>query len=136
MQIETLRCALKLTYFLLQARQISPPVTSSISFVKKSERLSHKFNICGTPSSSPVDTSHGNKNPMLNSKLPSGSLRYAEEFSDDSPNHSEDEDLLTECIQSAMPKVSFKNNKKTYLDMFEKILVGRKNHIFSTENLF
>nr|XP_012231160.1 PREDICTED: adenomatous polyposis coli protein-like isoform X2 [Linepithema humile] len=87
-----------------KARQISPPVTSSISFVKKSERLSHKFNICGTPSSSPVDTSHGNKNPILNSKPPSESLRYSEEFSDDSPNHSEDEAILTECIQSAMPK--------------------------------
>lgn len=99
---------------------MSPPVTSSISFVKKSERLSHKFNICGTPSSSPVDTSHGNKNPILNSKLPSGSLRYSEEFSDDSPNHSEDEAILTECIQSAMLKVSFKNNERNILICLKK----------------
>jgi len=75
-------------------------------FIKKSETLSHKFNICDTPSSSPVETSHGNKNSILSPKSPdSASLRHHDEFSDDSLNHSDDDAILTECIQSAMPKV-------------------------------
>lgn len=35
----------------------------------------------------------------------STSLRHPDEFSDDSVNHSDDDAILTECIQSAMPKV-------------------------------
>lgn len=66
----------------------------------------HIINICGTPSSSPVEANHGNKNPILRPKSPgSGLLRHPDEFSDDSLNHSDDEAILTECIQSAMPKV-------------------------------
>lgn len=90
-------------FILLQARQITLPPTNSIPFVKKTE-TSH--NICGTPSSSPVETNHGNKNPILRPKSPSGGLlRHPDDFSDDSLNHSDDEAILTECIQSAMPKV-------------------------------
>lgn len=64
------------------------------------------INICGTPSSSPVETNHGNKNSILRPKSPGGGLsRHPDEFSDDSLNHSDDEAILTECIQSAMPKV-------------------------------
>ncbi|XP_019697613.1 adenomatous polyposis coli homolog isoform X2 [Harpegnathos saltator] len=88
-------------------RQITPPPTSSILFVKKSELSSHKFNIYGTPSSSPVETSHTNKNPIMVKSLDSVSLRHPDELSDDSPNHSDDEAILTECIRSAMPKVRF-----------------------------
>lgn len=65
--------------------------------------------VCGTPSSSPVETNHGNKNPILRPKSPGGELlssRHPDEFSDDSLNHSDDDAILTECIQSAMPKVS------------------------------
>lgn len=90
-----------------KARQITPP-PNGILFVKKSETLSHKFNICGTPSSSPVETSHGNKSSILSPKSPgSASLRHLDEFSDDSVNHSDDDAILTECIQSAMPKARF-----------------------------
>ncbi|XP_018401687.1 PREDICTED: adenomatous polyposis coli homolog, partial [Cyphomyrmex costatus] len=90
-----------------KARQITPP-PNGILFVKKSEILSHKFNICGTPSSSPVETNHGNKNSMLSPKSSgSASLRHPDEFSDDSVNHSDDDAILTECIQSAMPKARF-----------------------------
>jgi len=43
---------------------------------------------------------------MLSPKsLDSASLRHPDEFSDDSVNHSDDDAILTECIQSAMPKV-------------------------------
>ncbi|XP_011642213.1 adenomatous polyposis coli homolog isoform X1 [Pogonomyrmex barbatus] len=91
-----------------KARQITPPPTNGISFVKKSETLPHKFNIYGTPSSSPIETNHGNKNSILSPKSPSGaSLRHPDEFSDDSLNHSDDDAILTECIQSAMPKARF-----------------------------
>ncbi|XP_012054498.1 PREDICTED: adenomatous polyposis coli homolog [Atta cephalotes] len=90
-----------------KARQITP-LPNGILFVKKSETLSHKFNICGTPSSSPVETNHGNKNSMLSPKSSdSASLRHPDEFSDDSVNHSDDDAILTECIQSAMPKARF-----------------------------
>lgn len=97
---------MKLACLFSQARQITPPPTNDILFGKKSDTLSHKFNICGTPSSSPVETSHGNKNSILSPKSPgSASLRHPDEFSDDSLNHSDDDAILTECIQSAMPKV-------------------------------
>ncbi|KYQ54191.1 Adenomatous polyposis coli protein [Trachymyrmex zeteki] len=90
-----------------KARQITP-LPNGILFVKKSETLFHKFNICGTPSSSPVETNHGNKNSMLSPKSSgSTSLRHPDEFSDDSVNHSDDDAILTECIQSAMPKARF-----------------------------
>ncbi|XP_032679255.1 adenomatous polyposis coli homolog isoform X2 [Odontomachus brunneus] len=88
-------------------RQITPPPTNSIAFVKKIELPSHKFNIYGTPSSSPVETSHANKNPIMTKSLGSTSLRHPDELSDDSPNHSDDEAILTEFIQSAMPKARF-----------------------------
>ncbi|XP_020281440.1 adenomatous polyposis coli protein-like isoform X2 [Pseudomyrmex gracilis] len=88
-----------------KARQIPPLPTNSILFAKKPESSSHKFDTCGTPLSSPVERSHRNKNPILCSKSPrDATLRYPDEFSDDSPNHSDDEAMLTECIQSAMPK--------------------------------
>ncbi|CAL1676548.1 unnamed protein product [Lasius platythorax] len=90
-----------------KARQITLPPTNCIPFAKKSE-TSHMINICGTPSSSPVETNHGNKNPILRPKSPGGGLsRHPDEFSDDSLNHSDDEAILTECIQSAMPKARF-----------------------------
>lgn len=89
-----------------KARQITLPPTNSIPFAKKSE-TSH-INICGTPSSSPVEANHGNKNPILRPKSPVGGLsRHPDEFSDDSLNQSDDEAILTECIQSAMPKARF-----------------------------
>ncbi|XP_011870603.1 PREDICTED: adenomatous polyposis coli homolog [Vollenhovia emeryi] len=91
-----------------KARQSAPPSTNGILFGKKSETLSHKFNKCGTPSSSPVETSHGNKNSILSPKSPgSASLRHPDEFSDDSLNHSDDDAILTDFIQSAMPKARF-----------------------------
>ncbi|XP_012534463.1 adenomatous polyposis coli homolog isoform X2 [Monomorium pharaonis] len=97
-----------------KARQVTPPPTNGILFVKKSETLSQKFNICGTPSSSPVETSHGNKNSILSPKSPSSaSLRHPDEFSDDSLNHSDDDAILTECIQSAMPKPRYIEQKKS-----------------------
>ncbi|KAL0113058.1 hypothetical protein PUN28_012348 [Cardiocondyla obscurior] len=94
-----------------KARQITPPPTNSILFNKKSEALLHKFNKCGTPSSSPVETSHGNKNLILSPKSPnSASLRHLDELSDDSLNHSDDEAILSEHIQSAMPKARFNSS--------------------------
>ncbi|XP_070152319.1 adenomatous polyposis coli homolog [Polyergus mexicanus] len=90
-----------------KARQIILPPTNNIPFAKKSEML-HMINICGTPSSSPVEVNHGNKNSILRPKSPgSGLLKHPDEFSDDSLNHSDDEAILTECIQSAMPKARF-----------------------------
>ncbi|XP_029165349.1 adenomatous polyposis coli homolog [Nylanderia fulva] len=109
-----------------KARQITLPPTSSIPFVKKSE-MSHMINICGTPSSSPVETNHGNKqgwtlpnpgnkNRILRPKSLGGELlssRHPDEFSDDSLNHSDDDAILTECIQSAMPKARFQPLSQT-----------------------
>ncbi|XP_072753559.1 uncharacterized protein [Anoplolepis gracilipes] len=90
-----------------KARQITLPPTNSIPFAKKLE-TSHMINICGTPSSSPVEANHANKTPISRPKSPGGRLlRHPDEFSDDSLNHSDDEAILTECIQSAMPKARF-----------------------------
>ncbi|XP_014484411.1 PREDICTED: adenomatous polyposis coli homolog isoform X2 [Dinoponera quadriceps] len=89
-------------------RQITPPLINNLPFVKKSELPSHKFNIYSTPSSSPVETSHANKNSIMAKSVGNTSLRrHPDELSDDSPNHSDDEAILTECIQSAMPKARF-----------------------------
>ncbi|XP_078042764.1 uncharacterized protein LOC144473078 [Augochlora pura] len=86
-----------------KVRQITPPPTSSMSFTQKTETLTQRFNICGTPSSSPVET--GNKNPILGKSLCRATLEHGNDLSDESPNHSDDEAILSECIRSAMPKV-------------------------------
>nr|XP_033332657.1 adenomatous polyposis coli protein-like [Megalopta genalis] len=85
-----------------KVRQITPPPTNSMSFAQKAETLIQRFNICGTPSSSPVET--GNKNPIGKS-LCQATLERDNDLSDESPNHSDDEAILSECIRSAMPKV-------------------------------
>nr|XP_031829784.1 adenomatous polyposis coli protein-like [Nomia melanderi]XP_031829785.1 adenomatous polyposis coli protein-like [Nomia melanderi] len=85
-----------------KVRQITPPPTSCIPFAQKVETLTQRFNICGTPSSSPVET--GNKNPILRKSLCRSTLQH-NDLSDDSPNHSDDEAILSECIRSAIPKV-------------------------------
>lgn len=82
-------------------RQITPPPTKSIPCVKKPETVPPKFNICGTPSSSPVESTSNNKNPVIIKPLCHISMENEKEFSDDSPNHSDDEAILIECIQSA-----------------------------------
>ncbi|XP_034190505.2 adenomatous polyposis coli protein isoform X1 [Osmia lignaria lignaria] len=86
-----------------KVRQITPPLTSCIPFAQKTEAVSQRFNICGTPSSSPVES--GNRNPALRKPLCRTSLENDNELSDDSPNHSDDEAILSECIRAAMPKV-------------------------------
>ncbi|XP_076652002.1 uncharacterized protein LOC143358611 [Halictus rubicundus] len=86
-----------------KVRQITPPPSSSISFTQKAETLTQRFNICGTPSSSPVES--GNKNPIHGKSLCRATLQHGNDLSDESPNHSDDEAILTECIRSAMPKV-------------------------------
>lgn len=86
-----------------KVRQITPPPTSCIPFVQKAEVLTQRFNICGTPSSSPVES--GTKNPILGKPLCRATLEHVNDLSDDSPNHSDDEAVLNECIRAAMPKV-------------------------------
>ncbi|OAD52517.1 Adenomatous polyposis coli protein [Eufriesea mexicana] len=86
-----------------KVRQITPPPTGSIPFVQKTEVLSQRFNICGTPSSSPVE--RGNKNSVLRKPMCRTSLDHENDLFDDSPNHSDDEAILSECIRAAMPKV-------------------------------
>ncbi|XP_076299236.1 uncharacterized protein LOC143218119 [Lasioglossum baleicum] len=86
-----------------KVRQITPPPSCSISFAQKAETLTQKFNICGTPSSSPVES--GNKNPIIGKPLCRATLQHGNDLSDESPNHSDDEAILSECIRSAMPKV-------------------------------
>ncbi|XP_076636927.1 uncharacterized protein LOC143349497 [Colletes latitarsis] len=81
-----------------KVRQITPP-PSCIPFTQKGEAATQRFNICGTPSSSPVE--NGNKN--LGKSLEHPTLDN--DMFDDSPNHSDDEAVLNECIRSAMPKV-------------------------------
>lgn len=89
---------------LFQVRQITPPPTSCIPFVQKTEMLSQRFNICGTPSSSPVES--GNKNSVLRKPMCRATLEPENDLFDDSPNHSDDEAILSECIRAAIPKVS------------------------------
>lgn len=56
---------------------------------------------------------------MLSPKSPgSASLRHPDEFSDDSLNHSDDDAILTECIQSAMPKVALKLKKSVLASVY------------------
>lgn len=86
-------------------RQITPPPTSCIPFAQKVETLTQRFNICGTPSSSPVES--GNKNPILGKSMCRSTLEHENDLSDESPNHSDDEAILSECIRSAIPKVFF-----------------------------
>ncbi|XP_076683576.1 uncharacterized protein LOC143376791 [Andrena cerasifolii] len=86
-----------------KVRQITPPPTSCIPFMQKTEVATQRFNICGTPSSSPVES--GNKNPILGKAACRPTLEHDNELSDDSPNHTDDEAILSECIRSAMPKV-------------------------------
>ncbi|XP_012138832.1 adenomatous polyposis coli protein-like isoform X2 [Megachile rotundata] len=86
-----------------KVRQITPPPTNCIPFTQKAEGVSQRFNICGTPSSSPVES--GNRNPIIRKPLCRTSLGNENELSDDSPNHSDDEAILSECIRAAMPKV-------------------------------
>ncbi|XP_066592581.1 adenomatous polyposis coli protein-like isoform X2 [Prorops nasuta] len=86
-----------------KARQITPPPVNCITFTKKTEASTQTFNVCGTPSTSPVEVSHSNKNPILIKPI-CHPIEHDAESSDESPNHSEDEAILTECIQSAMPK--------------------------------
>ncbi|KAG7197006.1 hypothetical protein KM043_017542 [Ampulex compressa] len=88
-----------------KVRQITPPPQNSIHFAKKPEILPQKFNICGTPSSSPVEIVHINKNPILQKPMLQATRTHESGLSDESPNQSDDEAILTECIQSAMPKV-------------------------------
>ncbi|KAL6440387.1 hypothetical protein ACFW04_003135 [Cataglyphis niger] len=122
-----------------KARQITLPPTNSIPFAKKSEML-HTINICGTPSSSPVEANNGNKNPILRPKSPgSGLLRHPDEFSDDSLNHSDDEAILTECIQSAMPKARFSISpsiKQPLSQVTENPKVMNTMHMPSTSSTF
>jgi len=101
----------RIRYLCWQARQITPPPINGIPFVKTPE-TPHKFDIYSTPSSSPVEINQqsyatilDNKDPILNKLPTNASLRHLDEFSEDSPNQSDDEAILTECIQSAMPKV-------------------------------
>ncbi|KOC67917.1 Adenomatous polyposis coli protein [Habropoda laboriosa] len=84
-------------------RQITPPPATCMPFVPKTEILTQRFNICGTPSSSPVES--GNKNPILRKPMSRVTLEHENDLSDDSPNHSDDEAILSECIKSGMPKV-------------------------------
>lgn len=86
-----------------KVRQITPPPTSCIPFVQKTEVLSQRFNICGTPSSSPVES--GNKNSILRKPMCRATLEHENDLFDDSPNHSDDEAILSECIRAAIPKV-------------------------------
>ncbi|XP_076232807.1 uncharacterized protein LOC143178175 [Calliopsis andreniformis] len=86
-----------------KVRQITPPPNSSITFAQKTEVLMQKFNIYGTPSSSPIEG--GNKNSVLSKQLCHAALEHDNALSDDSPNHSDDEAILSECIRSAMPKM-------------------------------
>ncbi|KAF7382693.1 hypothetical protein HZH66_013095 [Vespula vulgaris] len=88
-----------------KVRQITPPPTKSIPCVKKPEIMPPKFNICGTPSSSPVESTSNNKNPVIIKPLCHISMENEKEFSDDSPNHSDDEAILIECIQSAKARL-------------------------------
>lgn len=67
--------------------------------------LTQRFNICGTPSSSPVESA--NKNPALRKSMCHTTLDHENDPFGDSPNHSDDEAILSECIRAAMPKVSF-----------------------------
>lgn len=86
-----------------KVRQITPPPTNCIPFAQKAEVPAQRFNICGTPSSSPVESS--NKNPILRKPMCRTTLDHENDPFDDSPNHSDDEAILSECIRSAMPKV-------------------------------
>lgn len=86
-----------------QVRQITPPPTNCLPFVQKADVLTPRLNICGTPSSSPVES--GSKNTALRKPMCRTSLENENDLSDDSPNHSDDEAILSECIRSAMPKV-------------------------------
>ncbi|XP_033364970.1 adenomatous polyposis coli protein-like isoform X1 [Bombus vosnesenskii] len=86
-----------------KVRQITPPPTSCIPFVQKTEVLTQRFNICGTPSSSPVESA--NKNPALRKSICHTTLDHENDPFGDSPNHSDDEAILSECIRAAMPKV-------------------------------
>ncbi|CAL7942259.1 unnamed protein product [Xylocopa violacea] len=86
-----------------KVRQITPPPTNCISFAPKTEVLTQRFNICGTPSSSPVES--GNKNSIIRKPSCPETLEPGNDLSDDSPNHSDDEAILSECIRAAMPKV-------------------------------
>ncbi|XP_043681586.1 adenomatous polyposis coli protein-like isoform X1 [Vespula pensylvanica] len=88
-----------------KVRQITPPPTKSIPCVKKPETMPPKFNICGTPSSSPVESTSNNKNPVIIKPLCHMPMENEKEFSDDSPNHSDDEAILIECIQSAKARL-------------------------------
>ncbi|CAK9818330.1 Adenomatous polyposis coli protein [Anthophora plagiata] len=85
-----------------KVRQITPPPATCMPFVPKAEVLTQRFNICGTPSSSPVES--GNKNPILRKPMSRVTLEQENDLSDDSPNHSDDEAILSECIKSGMPK--------------------------------
>ncbi|XP_053982611.1 adenomatous polyposis coli protein-like [Hylaeus volcanicus] len=86
-----------------KVRQITPPPTSCISFAQKADVSTQIFNKCGTPSSSPVESR--NKNPIHGKSLCRATLEHDNDLSDESPNHSDDEAVLNECIRSAMPKV-------------------------------
>ncbi|KZC08828.1 PREDICTED: adenomatous polyposis coli protein-like [Dufourea novaeangliae] len=85
-----------------KVRQITPPPTSCITFAQKTEVPTQRFNKCGTPSSSPVE--NAKKNAILGKSLCRAILQH-NDLSDESPNHSDDEAILSECIRSAMPKV-------------------------------
>ncbi|XP_017890829.1 adenomatous polyposis coli protein-like [Ceratina calcarata] len=85
-----------------KVRQITPPPTNCIPFAQKTEVPTQRFNICGTPSSSPVESA--NKNPILRKPMSRATLDN-ENDPFDSPNNSDDEAILSECIRSAMPKV-------------------------------
>ncbi|KAK2582442.1 hypothetical protein KPH14_004752 [Odynerus spinipes] len=88
-----------------KVRQITPPPTKSIPCSKKPEAGSQKFNVCGTPSSSPVESTSNNKTSVINKPLCHISMEHEKEFSDESPNHSDDEAILIECIQSAKARL-------------------------------
>ncbi|KAI4482145.1 hypothetical protein M0802_013794 [Mischocyttarus mexicanus] len=87
-----------------KVRQITPPPTKSIPCKQNPETLPQKFNLCGTPLSSPVEST-SNKNPVINKPLCHISTENEKEFSDDSPNQSDDEAILIECIQSAKARL-------------------------------
>lgn len=88
-----------------KVRQITPPPAKNIPCIKKPEIMSQKFNVCGTPSSSPVESSSNNKNTVINKPLCHIPIEHEKEFSDESPNHSDDEAILIECIQSAKARL-------------------------------
>ncbi|XP_023289443.1 adenomatous polyposis coli protein-like [Orussus abietinus] len=85
-------------------RHTPPPLLNCIPIVKKTEMLPQLFHLYGTPSTSPVDATQSAKTTLIEKTGEFRTIETRNDVSDDSPNLSDDEAILRECIESAMPK--------------------------------